>query len=162
MAVRLLLASIFGLLLMSCGSDEQSKQVHEPSTYEASDECHVCGMVITSFDGPKGQAYETRTGQVKKFCSTIDLMFWYLQPENKPNVSDIYVHDMAKSEWNSPDDKHQISARDAFFVYGSDLNGSMGKTLGSFSIAADAEKFIAEHGGKLATFSELNLELLAQ
>lgn len=159
---KFLVIFIASFLLIACSSSDAPTEVHQAVVYESSDECHVCGMVITGFSGPKGQAFETRTGQVKKFCSTIDLMFWYLQPENKPNVKEIYVHDMALSSWESPDDEHQISARNAIFVYGSGLKGSMGKTLASFSNNKDAESYVTEHGGKLARFNELNLELLAQ
>ncbi|MCP3675244.1 MAG: hypothetical protein GY829_12335, partial [Gammaproteobacteria bacterium] len=123
-------------------------------------ECHVCGMVISRFPGPKGQAFETRTEQMRKFCSTMEMMIWYLQPENQSNVSKIYVHDMALSPWDKPDDDYLIDAKDAVYVLGSDMPASMGASLGTFSSEAAAQNFIKQHGGEIILFKELSLNLL--
>ena len=149
------------LLLQACDSSTQTTVAHKPVAFETSDECHVCGMIITQFNGPKGQAYDNRQKRMKKFCSTAELMFWYLQPENKSNVSEVYVHDMAKTPWNKPDDSHLISAKKAFFVIGSNKKGSMGKTLASFSSRQDAINFSDSHGGEVLAFSGLTLALLS-
>ncbi|MCW8878184.1 MAG: nitrous oxide reductase accessory protein NosL [Kangiellaceae bacterium] len=148
-------------ILVSCGSSEDSKVKNDPVAFEKTDECHVCGMVITRFPGPKGQAFDKRGKQVKKFCSSMELIYWYLQPENQPNVTEIYVHNMAKAPWEGPTDEHLISARDAYFVVGSDLNGSMGKTLATFLSVNDASEFSQKHGGQVVSFYGLTLELLS-
>jgi len=146
---------------VACSPSEQD-QVKQPAVaFEASDECHVCGMVIGRFPGPKGQAFETRSGQMKKFCSTMEMIYWYLQPENRPNVTDLYVHDMAKTPWGDPQDTHLISAKQAYYVIGSDLQGSMGPTLASFSTQKAANDFIKDHGGKPIDFKSLTLTLLS-
>src|SRR3546814_4849150 len=74
--------------------------------FHPSDECHVCGMVITDFPGPKGAA-ATASG-VKKFCSPAEMLGWWLQPENHRADVQLYVHDMGRSHWNIPDDAHLI------------------------------------------------------
>ncbi len=69
----------------------------------------ILGLIIIIFAfffgvggfGPKGQAFEPRTEQMRKFCSTTELMVWYLQPENQANVSAVYVHDMVFSPWDN-------------------------------------------------------------
>jgi len=155
-----LIAVLITSLLFACSESSGSKISYDPITFEKADECHVCGMAITRFAGPKGQAFETRSDKVRKFCSTLDLVVWYLQPENKPNIKAIYVHDMGRSPWESPNDEHLISARDAVFVIGSDMQGSMGKTLASFLKETDAAKFAEQHGGELVVFNGLSLELL--
>ncbi len=147
-------------MLFACNSQQETELVSDPVAFEKSDECHVCGMVITRFEGPKGQAFVKRDQQVKKFCSTTEMLFWYLQPENRPNVAKIYVHDMAVAPWDKPDDTRLISARDAFYVVGSSLHGSMGKTLASFQSSTDAAKFSEKYGGQVITFNGLTLELL--
>ena len=148
--------------LFACDSPDQTKVIRDPVAFEKVDECHVCGMVITRFPGPKAQAFETRNNQMKKFCSTIELMYWYLQPENRVNVDSVFVHDMSHSPWDKPDDGLLIDASKAYYVIGSDLQGSMGKTLATFSSKAATEGFILEHGGRLVGFEMLTLDLLAQ
>ncbi len=149
------------LVISACSAEDTAKQVsNSPVAIESGDECHLCGMVITGFPGPKGELFEGRESHVRKFCSTRDLMSWYLQPENKPNSKDIYVHDMSRSDWNTPNDEHMINAKNAWFVAGSNMKGAMGPTLGSFSEKEQAEKFAANHGGKILTFAEITMDIL--
>lgn len=148
------------LALTACKDNSIHQGVHQPSSFDASNECHVCGMVITQFPGPKGQAFGVRSEQERKFCSTIELVFWYLQPENKPNVKEMYVHDMTKTEWNKPNDNHLTDARKAFFVLGSSQKGSMGSTLASFSQKQPAIQFTEKWGGKVVAFDELSISAL--
>ena len=49
--------------------------------------------------GPKGQAVEK--GGVKKFCSTAEMLGWWLQPENRLLDAKLYVHDMGRSVWEN-------------------------------------------------------------
>jgi len=147
--------------ISACGAENASKQVtNTPIAIESGEECHLCGMVITGFPGPKGELFEGRDNQVRKFCSTRDLMSWYLQPENKPNSKDIFVHDMSRSDWNSPNDEHMIRAENAWFVAGSNMKGAMGPTLASFAKKEQAEQFIAKHKGQLLTFGEITMDVL--
>lgn len=152
---------IFISLLSACNYQESTKEAHQALPFESSDECHICGMIIMRLSGPKGQAFDTRNDRMKKFCSTSELMFWYLQPENKPNVAEIYVHDMALSSWENPDDSYLISAKDAFFVINSKKQAAMGKTLISFSNIVDAELFTKTYAGNIVTFDQITLDLLA-
>jgi len=87
--------------LMSCSDKtDQQQMLHKAVAMESGDECHLCGMLITRFDGPKGEVFRKETGeQVFKFCSTRDLFSYYLDPENKRNVAQIFVHDMSKMPW---------------------------------------------------------------
>jgi len=143
------------LLLISWSSEGKMEQHQHPVVFESSDTCHVCGMVITRFGGPKGQAFEPSDKQARKFCSTMEMVAWYLRADNKSNITEMFVHDLSKTTWNKPDDKHLISVKDAFFVIGSDKNGPMGPTLASFSSSSDAKMFAKEHGGKVKTFENL-------
>lgn len=155
-------AIAFTLLLISaCSAEDTTKKANNtPVAIESGDECHLCGMVITAFPGPKGELFEGRESQVRKFCSTRDLMSWYLQPENKPNSKDVFVHDMSRSDWNSPNDEHMINANNAWFVVGSSMKGAMGPTLASFAKKEQAEQFITQYGGKMLSFSEITMDIL--
>lgn len=151
---------LISLVLFGCGGSEQKEKSHSPIIFESGDECHVCGMLITRIPGPKGQAFDKRSERIKKFCSTFDLISWYLQPENKSNVTEIYVHDMANTNWETPDDAKLISARNAFFVIDSKKKSSMGKSIVGFEKQEDAELFIGTWGGNIKRFDQLTVELV--
>jgi copper chaperone NosL len=162
-----LLMTVFSAsLLFSCSEKKESVQIlHEAVAIESSDECHLCGMLISNFSGPKGELFrkgitEADGNSVKKFCSTRDMFSFYLDPENKRNVTSVLVHDMSKSPWNTPNDAYFIDARNAWFVAGSSKTGAMGKTLASFSKHVDAKNFADEFGGKVINFSQVNLSVL--
>lgn len=160
-AINTLLVVSIVFYLSGCDGPQTKKPKHNPVPIESGDECHLCGMVIVGFSGPKGEAYLKWDSVVKKFCSTRDLISWYLQPENTPNTQEIYVHDMARSDWHHPDDRHLTDARQAWYVLDSSQRGAMGNTLASFSIKADAERFQREFGGRIVAFSDLTLSIIA-
>jgi copper chaperone NosL len=143
--------------------NEQQQVMHNAVAMESSDECHLCGMLITHFDGPKGEVFRKEQGdKVMKFCSTRDMFSYYLDPENTRNVSQMLVHDMSKMPWGSEsiDDKHLINAKSAWYVVGSEKKGAMGKTLASFSLQNDAQAFAKKFGGKAISFKEINQDSL--
>lgn len=144
-------------LLFSCSEQKQQQVIYQAQAIESSDECHLCGMLITNFSGPKGELYRKDRGdKVHKFCSTRDMFSFYLDPENKRNVTSIYVHDMSKMPWDAPNDGYFIDAKDAWFVTGSEKIGAMGKTLASFSKQDDAKAFALEFGGDVISFSQVD------
>jgi len=150
--------------LASCSDKtEQQQMLHQAVLMESGDECHLCGMLITRFDGPKGEVFRKETGtQVFKFCSTQDMFSYYLDPENKRNIAQMLVHDMSKMPWGSDsiDDKYFIDAKTAWYVVGSEKKGAMGDTLASFSQQSDAQAFANEFGGKVISFTDINYDTL--
>ena len=148
--------------LTSCSDKTEQQQIlHQAVVMESGDECHLCGMLITRIDGPKGEIFRKEQGeQVFKFCSTRDMFGYYLDPENKRNVAQLLVHDMSKMPWgsNSIDDKYFIDAKKAWFVAGSEKNTAMGQTLVSFSQQKDAQAFAAEFGGQVLAFKEIGFK----
>ncbi len=156
-----LLAALAVFTLTACsGNEEQTTARPDPVHFENGDECHVCGMIIEGFPGPKGQAITEKDQQVRKFCSTRDMFAWMLQPENVDREHTLYVHDMAQTEWQSPDDTAMIDARDAFYVVGSERTGAMGPTLASFATESSAHEFMKEYGGQVLKYSEITLDHL--
>jgi len=160
----LLSVIILSVSITACSDkDEQQKIIHQAVAMESSDECHLCGMLITHFDGPKGEIFRKEQGEtVFKFCSTRDMFSYYLDPENKRNVSQMLVHDMSKMPWgsNSINDKYFIDAKNAWYVVNSEKTGAMGKTLASFSLSNDAQAFATEFGGKVLSFQDVNQDSL--
>lgn len=150
--------------LIACSDNIEKKQMlHQAVAMESADECHLCGMLITRFDGPKGEVFRKEQGdKVFKFCSTRDMFSYYLDPENTRNVSQMLVHDMSKMPWGSDsiDDKYFIDAKSAWYVVGSEKTGAMGATLASFSQQEDAKAFAVEFGGKVLSFNDINFDAL--
>lgn len=151
--------------ISACSDNSEHKEaMYKAVAIENGDECHICGMLITNFGGPKGEVFrKEQGGNALKFCSTRDMFSYYLDPENTRNVSQLMVHDMSKMPWGSDsiDDKYLINAKTAWFVIGSSKKGAMGKTLASFSLKTDAQAFAKEFGGKVLSFKDINLESLS-
>ncbi len=162
-ASRTLLVLLLGLLLVACNEPEVEQQSLAPVAFHNSDECHVCGMIITDFPGPKGQALDNAA--VKKFCSAAEMLGWWLQPENRIGDAKLYVHDMGRSDWAKPDDSQLIDATQAFYVVGlgdSGLKGAMGAVLASFSDEQAARKLAAIHGARVLRFEKIDQAVLQQ
>ncbi|BBB25649.1 nitrous oxide reductase accessory protein NosL [Amphritea japonica] len=148
-------------LLQGCGEEtEKTAMVRQAIAIESSDECHMCGMIITNFPGPKGQLYSRGISGNMRFCSTRDMFAFIVDPENQHNIQEAYVHDMAVTPWDHPDDETYIDAKKAFYVIGHGKKGAMGPTLASFSTQADADAFVSSEGGSVYRFEQITLELL--
>lgn len=163
--MRWCFAVFVSLFLTACGDDkkpEETAEVLAPVAFEAGDECHVCGMIITELPGAKAQAVESRSTAVRKFCSTQDMLSWWLQPENQNLKAELYVHDVAKTPWEHPQDEHLIDARRALYVVGSSLQGAMGPSLVSFGTREAADAFVAEKGGRVLSWEQMDLAVLQE
>lgn len=157
--IALLLAA---MLLGACSEEAKIGINTDPVAFHDGDECHVCGMLITQWPGAKGQSINQHNGETHKFCSTVDMFSWLLQPENRTLQASVYVHDMAKTHWDHPDDGHLIDGKTAWYVVGSDLQGAMGPSLASYSDKAAAEKLASQRGGRVLSYSEISLEVLQE
>ncbi|MBE0353045.1 nitrous oxide reductase accessory protein NosL [Pseudoalteromonas lipolytica] len=152
-------------ILCACGESEIKQTPSQAVAIEATDECHLCGMLISEFPGPKAELLQTDTNsgsgkKIHKFCSTRDMFSYYLEPENTRNVSDIFVHDMSKTPWHKPADNYFINARKAWYVAGSSQQGAMGNTLASFATEQDAINFQNEFGGHVIRFEDITHAIL--
>ncbi|MGC3875224.1 nitrous oxide reductase accessory protein NosL [Halomonas sp. GXIMD04776] len=158
----LLLVLVFVFTLAGCDQEPEQSALASPQPITDGDACHVCGMTITNFPGPKGQAFMKNDSEALKFCSTMDLFAFLKQPENETQISHAYVHDIGKTTWEAPADDAYIRAVDAWYVVGHDQPGAMGHTLASFAEQDQAEKFSKEHGGEIIRFEDVDLELLGK
>jgi copper chaperone NosL len=164
-SIRWFFALLVSVLLTACSDDKASTEVTEvrgPVAFEAGDECHVCGMIITELPGAKAEAIESRSNTVHKFCSTQDMLSWWLQPENQHLKAELYVHDVAKTPWEHPQDEHLIDARSAWYVAGSSLQGAMGPSLVSFGNREAAETLAAAKGGRVLSWEQMDLAVLQE
>jgi len=154
----------FTLLVLNACSEptEELKSAQQAMAIESHQECHLCGMIITGFPGPKAQLYERGQQQSFKFCSTRDMFSYLLDPEHQHAIQTMYVHDMTITPWDHPDDQTFIDARKAWYVVGHNRKGAMGPTLASFSDKKVADAFAQEYGGKVYRFNDISQQLLQE
>jgi copper chaperone NosL len=148
-------------ILAGCDDSAKESQAMPPIAIHQGDECHVCGMIITNYPGPKGELYIRGNKHPYKYCSTRDLFSHYLQPEVKIAATQIYVHDMAVTNWDKPGNDAFTNARTAWYVIDQPMKGAMGPTLASFAKKSDAQEFVRQHGGRIISFDEITLKILA-
>lgn len=151
---------ILVLLLSACQPTSDTTAQQPPVAFQAADECHVCGMLITHHPGPKGEAYQQGQPKVLKFCSTRDLFVHLLEPGVAAQIESIYVHDMARSDWQHPDDRHLINAREAWYVVGHPLHGAMGPSPAAFATEAQANAFAKPHQASVLRYAQITLQHL--
>lgn len=148
-----------GLLLVACSKHSDRAVRQPPVAIRPGDTCAVCGMYITHYPGPRGEAYIQGQKVPLKFGSTRDFFAYVLQPQHKPMLETLYVQDMAATSWKHPEG-HWIDARTAWYVPESALPGAMGPTLASFLHHKDAVAFARRYGGKVIRFDDVTDRLI--
>ncbi|MHB1216067.1 MAG: nitrous oxide reductase accessory protein NosL [Thiobacillus sp.] len=121
--------------------------------------CSLDGMLLADYPGPKAQIHYAGQTEPDFFCDTVEMFHMVLNPEQVRAVRGIFVQDIGKADWDAPRD-HWIDAKTAFYVYGSTRDGSMGPTIASFALEADAAKFAAEYGGKVYRFADITPDMV--
>lgn len=125
------------------------------------DRCHLCGMMITKYPGPKGMLQLKNTEISPKFCSTRDMFNFALQSENQRQISHLMVHDIGSTDWKKPSDSAFIDATKAWYVYGTSRKAVMGSAVASFATKESAQAFAEGYGGAVLQYEQITLGLLA-
>lgn len=152
---RLALALSLAAALAACSKPEAAVQ---PLAIQTGTACSMDGMILADFPGPKGQIHYA-SGGPDFFCDTTEMFSIYLQPEQQKRITGIFTQDMAKADWEKPED-NWIDAKKAWFVVGSNKNGSMGPTIAAFAEQQAATGFAGQYGGKVLKFEEVTLEMV--
>ncbi len=148
-------------IITGCSENTSQLQAAQKAmAIESHEECHLCGMIISGFPGPKGQLYKRGNKNSLKFCSTRDMFAYLLDPEHQHAIQTSYVHDMVVMPWQHSEQETYIDARQAWYVIGHNKKGAMGPTLASFSDQKVAATFAEQFGGQVYRFSEINQQLL--
>lgn len=155
------LARTIGALLavMTVAGCDQEVAGAPPPPHELTADAigHYCGMNVYEHDGAKGQIILASQTDPIWFSSARDAFSFTMLPEEPKDILAIYVSDMAKApSWKDPGANNWVEARKAHFVIGSNMQGGMGapETI-PFSDRAAADKFAAEHGGRVVSFDEV-------
>ena len=120
--------------------------------------CSVCGMFVAKYPDWLTQIYYPDLDQRKFFDGVKDMMVFYFDPEQyggppRETGMHIFVKDYYSLTW--------LSAKDAFYVTGSDIYGPMGHELIPFASREAAQSFSKDHHGKaIITFKEISPELI--
>lgn len=155
------LAPALLLLLLLAGCDDKDRAAAEappPVALTRDAVGHYCGMTLVEHPGPKGQILlrgeDTRPVW---FSSARDAIAFTLLGEEAKAIRAIYVSDMGRApSWDSPGAANWVEARRAWFVLGSNLRGGMGgEEAVPFSDRAAANRFAAEHGGRVLLLADI-------
>jgi copper chaperone NosL len=141
--------------LVSCGkSDNTAMPAAQELTRDAIG--YYCMMTVVEHQGPKGQIILRDMQEPLWFTSVRDTLAFTVLPGEPKNIAAIYVTDIGKASWDSPEPGTWVDARSAWFVVGSDADGGMGAPeLVPFGVKDDALMFSQEHGGKVYGFSSI-------
>lgn len=146
-------------LLSACGQPADQASASLVVEIDHSTACALDGMLLADYPGPKAQIHYEGRAEPDFFCDTVEMFSLYLKPEQVRGVRALYVQDMGKADWNEPRG-HWIDAKSAWYVHGSKRKGSMGPTIASFAGEADAQKFVAEYGGKVYRFDAITPDMV--
>ncbi|MCK8046101.1 nitrous oxide reductase accessory protein NosL [Shewanella sp. 1CM18E] len=147
--------------LTACGESNAEKAQVTAQAIHEHDRCHLCGMMITKYPGPKGQVHLKGQTVVPKFCSTRDMFNFALQPENKRQIDALFVHDAGATDWEKPTDDAFVDAKTAWYVYGTSKKAVMGPAVASFKTQEAAKQFAQDFGGAVLTYEQIDISLLA-
>lgn len=152
---RIILVAGLVALAASCG-DSQTAAVPAPRELTRDAVGYFCGMTVLDHKGPKGQVILGDREQPLWFTSVRDAIAFTRLPGEPKNIIAIYVTDVGRASWDTPEPGTWIDARKAFYVVGSRRVGGMqAPELAPFSRREDAERFMKQYGGKIYTFDAI-------
>lgn len=152
-----LVALLFAVFFAAGCDAQKTAETPPPQTLTSEAIGHYCGMDLMEHTGPKGQIILASQRVPVWFSSARDAFSYTMLDEEAKDIRAIYVSDMGKApNWEHPGVDNWIEARSALFVIGSGKQGGMGapETI-PFSSRADAEKFVAENGGRIVAFADV-------
>ena len=151
------LALLAALSAGGCDDKDSVANAPPPVTLTAEAIGHFCGMALLEHPGPKGQILLRGSDRPVWFSSARDAIAFTMLAEEAKTLRAIYVSDMGRAErWDEPGAANWVDARRAHFVVGSNRMGGMGAAEAvPFSDRAAADRFAAEHGGRVLAFAQV-------
>ena len=135
-----------------------SAGAREPAAADARTRCSVCGMFVAKYPNWLAQIQYADIENTKFFDGVKDMMVFYFHPEQydggpREKMTALLVKDYYTLKW--------LSAKEAYYVVGSDQYGPMGHELVPFASREGAAAFSKDHHGKdILTFEEITPELI--
>lgn len=158
--LNILLIALFALA--ACKEDSADQGVPEAIVLDEESAGYYCQMTVLDHTGPKGQIHLAGYAAPIWFSQVRDGIAYIKSPEQSAEIHAFYVNDMGAAEsWDKPGADNWINADYAFFVVGSDANGSMGAPeIVPFGARTDADVFAAERGGQVMMLVDIPAELV--
>lgn len=145
--------------LIGCGDKSSVSRSLAAVEIGSATACELDGMLLADYGGPKAQIHYAGAAAPVFLCDTLEMFHMLLRPEQQRKMLAAYVQDMGRADWDQPRG-HWTDATLAWYVGGSRRKGSMGPTLASFALPADAQRFAAEYGGKVLAFDQVKPEMV--
>ncbi|KPQ07184.1 MAG: putative lipoprotein involved in nitrous oxide reduction [Rhodobacteraceae bacterium HLUCCA12] len=155
--IRPALLALSVLALAACREDS-AETLPDPVTMTAEAVGHFCQMNLLEHPGPKAQVHLDGMPWPLFFSQVRDAVAYQRMPEQSHLITAIYVSDMAApgADWDDPGADNWITADDAHYVVGADVEGGMGAPeLVPFSNRDAAEDFVNQHGGTVLALSDI-------
>ncbi len=151
-------AALFCLLaLCACAGNEKTVEL-KPVDITRQHACALDGMTVIDHHGPKAQLLR-RDQSRAVFCDAKEAFPELLDPVRRRQVAQIWFQPLDQAPWEShPGD--WAPAADLLFVAGSGKLGSMGPTLAPFKNRAKAKAFVAQYGGQIHRYEQIDQAVL--
>ena len=130
----------------------------KPAVPTAGDKCPVCGMFVAKYPDFLAQIVFKDGSQVF-FDGVKDMMKYYFDlPKYNPSKK---IADIAAILVNDYYSLKLVDGHKAYYVFGSNVYGPMGKELVPFRGEAEAKEFMKDHAGKsIYRFNDINIHLI--
>ncbi|MDE3028727.1 MAG: nitrous oxide reductase accessory protein NosL [Paracoccaceae bacterium] len=153
---RLLLVTVAALSLAACRQDASAGKP-QPAQLTADAVGHYCQMLVADHAGPKSQIFLKGVKTPLWFGQVTDAIAYLHDPERDGEIVAFYVTDTARADsWAVPGDKAWTDGQKAVYVLDSNRKGGMGMPEAiPFANRADAEAFVKDVGGRVATLAEV-------
>lgn len=146
------------LLIAGCFGSEDIKKP-DPATLTSEDQSYFCGMTAAGHPGPKAQIHILGQTVPIWFAATRDAVGYMKLPDENNEITAVYVTDMGKANWQSPESGPWIDIKQATLVIESKRRGGMGApAVVPFGEQAAAERFISEYGGKVVSLDDIPID----
>lgn len=155
--------------------------IPDPVSLAGGLQCDQCGMVIEMHPGPNGQVFYPEHSpegheNPARFDSVKACLFPYKLEHERLDweATAVYATDYSSVEYalrregaTTYISSHVAAetfarAADLVYVVGSDVEGAMGPDFLPFSEPADAESFVAEHGGEVVEYGDIDEGLIGR
>lgn len=146
------------LILNGCfGADDTPKP--DPATLTSHDQSYFCGMTAAGHPGPKAQIHILGQAVPIWFAATRDAVGYMKLPDESNEITAVYVTDMGKANWKSPEAGPWIDIKEATLVIESNRRGGMGApAVVPFKEVSSAENFISQYGGRMISLDEIPID----
>ncbi|MFD2207042.1 nitrous oxide reductase accessory protein NosL [Kiloniella antarctica] len=155
LAGKLLFVLSFLTLLTGCFGKEDVV-IPEPMELTSNDQSYFCGMTAAGHPGPKAQIHILGRKKPIWFAATRDAVGYLKLPEESNEILALYVSDMGKASWLTPEIGPWVDINKATLVIESSRSGGMGApAVVPFAEVTDAQSFVNQYGGRIVKLDDI-------